>query len=548
MKKFLLLVAVSSALRAFGGIAFTSSLFNRLNLSELEQFKSKDFGDETLIKFFQAERLHLEGKIHSSEALLKSIEQACDNRGNQLPKNNSIEKRRFAAVCVLSSVGFGFDRQSLSLRLKSKKLRSWLDFLQKNPLPFEENAYFEGRLLCRLPEDEGGDVGKSILALESLRRLRPDLTSADFFLGQIYEAQSNEQASHQAYERAKNHQPPDNRFRLVFGEDTQEVFRGNIPLHSRFYVGVVSNPSGGSGIIVGKKDDRLGDTKRKLDVSLSAQSRGVFGGRVVYDDEESVEPFLLKGRLSVNNEIDQFFGFGSTTSLNNLTEVHQTRVQGELGIKRSISKVYYQVGGELFYREPSAVKGQENTNAFIREKQLSFAPHLEVGWDLRDNLLRTRRGSLVFARLGISKKGILSTHDFELYRMGLRQWFPILGKGTLNARLTQSWVSGGAPFGMLAQISGNPLLPGVRWGRFRDKAALAATLEWETPLMADTRLALFGNGATVGALVSDCWRGHPLWGWGGALTFGSGMFQSRLEVSRFANETLIQVGMQLSAE
>lgn len=548
MKKFILLVLVSSALRAFGGDSFTSPVFNRLDPSELERLKPTQLVDDLLIKFFRAERLHLEGKIHFSEAILKSIEQTCDQGLRQLSRSTRVEKGRFSAVCLLSSVGFSFDRQSLTLRLKSKKLREWTDNFEKNPLPFEEKAYVEGRLLSRLPKDGGGDIGKSIVALESLRRLRPDLTAVDFFLGQIYESQGKERASQQAYERARNHQPPDSRFQIVFGNQTIETFQGNIPLHSRFYFGVVSNPSGGSGIVVGKRDDRLGDRRRKLDVSISAQSRGVFGGRVSYEDEESIEPFLLKGRLAVSNEIDQFFGMGPATALSDLTEIQQSRSQVEVAVKRFVSKIYYQLSGELFYREPSALSGKESTSSFLREKQFSFAPTLELGWDHREGSFRTRRGNLLFARFSCAKKGILSTHDFETYRLGARQWFPLLGRGILSARATQSWVSTSVPFGMLSQISGNPLLPGVRWGRFRDKAAFAATLEWETPLIEDVRLALFGNLATLGSQVSECWRGRPLLGGGGALTFGTGMFQSRLELSRFENETLIQAGLQLSSE
>ncbi|NBX91776.1 MAG: hypothetical protein EB120_07645 [Proteobacteria bacterium] len=541
---------------SFAHFSLVSDLFDRLDARELAQAQSalknkQEPGtqvDSVVVEFFLAELDYLEGRIHSAEHRLKTNLDFCEKQFHQLTKSSSLIQARASAICLLSKLGFSQKQETLSFNLTGKSIGQWIELTQKHPLPFEERIYFEGRVASRIPPEMGGSVGRALLGLESLRRMRPGLSSVNFFMAQIYQKQGNENESKKAFDRALNHAPPDHRAQLVSKGEVGGQLPSEEPSESKFYFGVIANPAGGTGLVLGRRDDRLGDTRRKLDMAIFGQSRGIVGARVSYQDEESLKPYFLSGRVLGQTEIEQFYGLGQESKLTEITEIHQNQGKAEISLKRNFQAWYVQMAIDWFYREPTKLSGEYASSVFLSEKQNSLYPSLELGWDNRESPFQPRRGTLIFARLGKGVKGMGSTHEFESYRLTLRQWFPVFRRGSVECRVTQSWVSENSPFGLLPQLSGNPVLPGVRWGRFRDGAALAGTIEAVTPIAGELRLAIFGNVGRVGESVSDLWKKSLLMGGGAALTVGSGPFQSRIEVGQFGGESIIQVGLQLSSE
>ncbi|NBX76395.1 MAG: hypothetical protein EBQ92_07555 [Proteobacteria bacterium] len=531
MKKFSLLQILFYILlipSASWGLSFLHPAFNRLDPIELKNLRTSEPKDKDIILYFEAEALYLRGKIHAAEGILNSLKESCRE------KRSPLEPIRREVVCFLSELGFGADANSVGLHFRKEEIQRVLKAIQGKAFSFEERAYLEGRILWQIPSALGGDPSKSLLGWESLRRLRPDLSCSDFFMSQIYKMQGNHQLSNRALKRALTHQPPDPRAQL-FRQQADQSFE------SRFYFGVVGSPAGGVGILIGKRDERLWDTRRKLDVSISAQSRGVTLGRLSYEDRETWEPFILSGRLLASSEIDQFFGLGPQTKLTQLTEVSQARSEGSLGVRRWFSEVYVEAAIGWFLREPSSVSGFDTTNLSLRERQASLISSFEVG-------AGDRTATHAFIQVLAAAKGRASTHGFEVYRLGLERNIRIENNHLLHLATGLRAVTGQKPFGMLSQMSGNVLLPGVRSGRFRDEMAWHATGEWQWDVWREFTVAAFGNIASLGNSLDRLAHGRFLTGGGAALIVGKGSFRSRLEAGYFAGETVMLAGVQLFSE
>ena len=531
MKKFFLLpflLLVSFWPSSSRALSFLDPAFNRLDPLELRKLRSSEPQDKYLLLYFEAEALYLRGKIHAAEELLSHLKDLCSERHS--PK----EQPRRDVVCFLSDLGFSPEVKAVGLHFRKDEVQKVLKVIQSKPFSFEEKAYLEGRILWRIPSALGGDAGKSLLGWESLRRLRPDLSCSDFFMSQIYESQGNQHLSAQALQRALAQRPPDPRALLSRKQ-------GDDSLESRFYFGVVGSPAGGAGILVGKRDERLWDTRRKLDVAISAQSRGVTMGRLFYEDKESWEPFVLSARLLAVSEIDQYFGLGPQSKLNQLTEVSQARSQGSLGVRRWFSEAYAEAAVGWFLREPSSVSGFDASNSSLRERQGSFISSLEIG-------VGQKMGFHAFLQVAAAAKGIASTHSFEVYRLGIEKDFQMKSNQLIHLKSGFRALTGQKPFGMLSQLSGNVSLPGVRSGRFRDGMAWHATGEWQWSPWREISLAAFGNMASLGNALDQLAHGRFLTGGGAALLVGKGSFRSRLEVGYFAGETVMLAGVQLFSE
>ncbi|MFM8269253.1 MAG: tetratricopeptide repeat protein [Pseudomonadota bacterium] len=501
------------------GLSFLEPAFNRLDPFELETLQKKYPQDSDLILFFKAESLYLRGKIRASDDLLSEILRNCS------PKKQ--------ILCFLSELGFSSETKRIALHFQTEKIKRALEAIQNKTLSFEERAYLEGRILWRIPEELGGSVSKSLLGWESLRRLRPELSSASFYMGQIYESQGKQELAQNAFKQALNQTPPDSRTLLI-------QTPGAIPVRGRFYFGVVGNPAGGAGITLGRRDDRFLDTQRKIEVSISAQSRGVYSGRLSYEDWESLKPLWLLGRLVAASEIDQFFGFGDQSKITRLTEIDQSRSQGSVGIRRWFSHFYFQGDLGWFLREPSFVTGAEAANPELRLRQQSLIPSLELG--VQESAFD------IFLQVSGAQKGFGSTHSFEVIKIGAQKNISMGDSTQLTLRTGFRGIFGEKPFGMLSQLSGNVSLPGVRRGRFRDPLAWHATAEWTLPLWQEFSGEVFAQIASVGPSGKELARGPFLLGGGLALLIGRGGFQSRVELGNFAGETVIQTGVQLFSE
>jgi hypothetical protein len=528
VKSFFFLVVFFSSV-VFAELQFIDPLFNRLDFSEITSFKSSSIEDRKILKYFEGESLYFDGKPHSSQEVIETILTGCFN--GQI----DINRPRMAGLCLLTYVGFSDKPSSLKTHLKNKEIRSWLQTVNDSTLSFEEKAYLQGRILWKLPPGLGGSSGKSLLALESLRRLSPQLTACSFFMGQIYSSEGKKRLAEDAFKSAIQYSPPDTRATYFFKAQTD----GNDRFQEGFYFGVVSNPAGGTGLLMGKRDNRLADSKRKIDLSIAAQSRGVYSGRVFFEDRQSVFGYTLSVLLFAATEIDQYFGRGASTSLTSLTEIDQTRSRGKVLFTKTVHPWYVSFGPAWFYRDVAAIKGPFSNVDFLREPQASVFPHVSFGWKPSRYLHLSLTGQA-------AKHQFISSHSFETFELNLEQTLFDFQSSKLSVYSTLRWCSQSCPFGLLSELSGNVNLPGVRAGRYRENNAWVASLDWNFPIWTELSGSLFVNGAVLNSEFSKLVNGPLLSGAGFAGLLGTGSFRSRLEIGRFNGENIIQIGLQAS--
>jgi len=510
----------------FADLQFTDAVFNRLDLSEIRTLQKNHPQEQTLLKYFEAESLYFGENLDASEKILDSLRADC------LQSKKKTVSPKEQGLCLMALVGFSSKPTSLRIHLKSKWVQKWLQALQEPSLSFEERVYVEGRVLWKLPEAFGGNFKKSVVALESLRRLRPDCTSSLFFLGQIYSSEGKTELAEAIFQKALESSPPDYRTAVYLKKKNQTAWE------SGFYFGVVSNPAGGSGFLVGRREDGIGNSNRRVDVSIAAQSRGVYSGNLFFEDNESLSDIQISLFLGAATEIDQYFGLGPSSQLGSLTELDQTKSVGKLSFTKHWYSGYLRIGPAWMYRDVSSIRGPFSST-YLRERQASVFPRVTLGWSHRNQTKIEWSGQA-------SWTGFLSTHDFQTMEGVIEQELLKLGSSRFKGLTRFRWCSRSCPFGILSEVSGNLLLPGVRSGRYRERTAWSGSLQWIFPILDEISGNVFANGAMLSPEISKITQSRFLSGGGIALLVGRGSFQSRLELGHFNGENLIQIGLQTS--
>lgn len=492
--------------------------FNDLNLQTLERLSQSHPESQLQIQFFKAENLYWQGKIHAAEESLDSIREHC--------RASSQLSERHQMVCALA--GMGFESKPLSapeLLWREPKLRDWLKVLETSKISFDEKAYFEGRILWKIPSEFGGGVGKSLIALESLKRNRPQLSSIPFFISEIYQFQKKGDLAQHQRELALGFSPPDIRTQWFLNQQDGRTHR--------YYWGLLGSPGGGWGVLLGKKDDRWLDTDRKLNISIFGQSRGVFGIRGALHDFETWKGHRVHFMGLFSRNRDQYFGLGASSRLDQLTEILQNSSEGTITLRHFWSNFYFQWGIGWFWRSPTAVSGALSTESRVGAMEWNGIPEVEIGFE-------NRKGLRLFSNFSVGRKGGLGTHHFEKIQAGITQRWALNGTTQFSMASQVRSISRNGPFGLLSTIQGNMPLPGVRFGRFRDPLIWTASSEIEKSIGNAMSISGFGSFAAI--------QNRWLSGGGFAFTIGTGAVGSRIEWGYFAGESLIQAGLSLAFE
>lgn len=518
LRNFFLISLWGTVLLGAQEFSLVHPAFNDLNLQTLERLSQNHPESQLQIQFFKAERLYWQGKIHASDEFLDSIRDHC--------RGSSQLSERHQMVCALACVGFDSKPLSHSDFLwREPKLRDWLKVLETSKISFDEKAYFEGRILWKIPSEFGGGIGKSLIALESLKRSRPQLSSIPFFVAEIYQFQKKRDLAQHQRELALGFSPPDIR--------TQWFLNQREGRTHRYYWGLLGSPGGGWGVLLGKRDERWLDTDRKLNLSIFGQSRGVFGIRGALHDFETWRGHRVGFMGSFARNRDQYFGLGATSQLDPLTEILQNQSEGAVTLRRIWNNFYFQWGIGWFWRSPIAVSGAFSADRRVGAMEWNGIPEVEIGFE-------NRKGLKLVTNFSAGRKGGLGTHNFEKIQAGITQRLALSETMQFTLASQVRSISPNGPFGLLSTIQGNVGLPGVRFGRFRDPLIWTASSELEKSIGNAMSISGFGSLAAI----QDRW----LSGGGLAFTIGTGAVGSRIEWGYFAGESLIQAGLSLAFE
>ncbi|MEZ4750603.1 MAG: hypothetical protein R3B54_08235 [Bdellovibrionota bacterium] len=145
-----------------------------------------------------------------------------------------------------------------------------------------DRLYTEGRLYYRLPPSLGGRVGKSLLAWQFLKRLQPNASSIDFWLGHTHQQRGDEKKAQASFEAALSRQDP--RALAYFGTDHYVRNPDHVDgLSWGLRPALFLSPVAGFGGASLYHDDRMWDSKRSGEFSLMGSTQGSFGLGMVYE-------------------------------------------------------------------------------------------------------------------------------------------------------------------------------------------------------------------------------------------------------------------------
>lgn len=496
-------------------LTFTSSVFDRLDLNEIQSLSPPTKWEEELVSYFESEALFVSGKIHESQRKRERLLESCE-----LENGKELETRR-SALCLMTMLGFYQSIDSQKGFVHASSLEKWLKSVSQGSLPFEDRAYVDMRTLWKLPSWLSPDRTRSLIACESLIRLHPENSSLYFFKSRILQAQGKKEKAEINLEEALKKNPRN--LRALF-------WKAGIP-EAKIWWGVLANPAGGLGLIVGRRDQRFLDSSRSLEVALSAQSRSVYQGFISYSDKEVFKKPEALAQVLVAQEREQYFGLGQKTELAQMREIRQMKSQGRVGVKIHSHKKYWLFSGEWIYRDPM----ETTSDPYLGARQLSLIPALEVAWGKAEN------GSMLIKIFG-SHSSFLSSHSFWGYQAEAQKSWSLGGHWNLELRANLRSVSMESPLAVLSDLGGNMSLPGVRPGRFRDFFAGAFSPKVSFRFLERWQLGSFGNLSFLGKDLQASVNQRLLVGGGIFLGYGLKPFNVSIEGGYFSNELIIQSG------
>ena len=124
-------------------------------------------------------------------------------------------------------------------------------------------------------------------------------------------------------------------------------------------------------------------------------------------------------------------------------------------------------------------------------------PGAGIAFDTRDDVLAAESGRYLEASFAVADKAIGS--DFNSTRtMVDARAFRRAGAGILAAQFFADMNAGSPSFDQMSLVGSDGVLRGYAKGRYRDRALVAAQLEWRAPIWGPWRYAVFGGLGAIG--------------------------------------------------
>jgi len=496
-----------------------------------------------LLELFLGEIHRWKGKIHQSGSFLKKAEERCDLFSNP-PSFKDPESSRIYLACAIvyadNLVGANAFRR---LRLVQKSQASLYKGLTTSENR-EEQLYAKGRVYYLLPPSMGQDFGKSLLAFQILRRLKPKLSSPNFWLARIYQLQGNEKKAKVFYKKALAFQPADRRALFFFPKG--EFYRAKRHVDeasSGFNPAIFYLPTQGVGLSLVYWDKRLFDTFRSASIHLRASTKQTYVFGLEFEDDKSISGLKIESELTVHREIEEFHGLGISSPSNKLSDLTNLKLVAALGIRRDIGRYWYVGGGwRVAHHQLQQAPGVAVTSLPILDLTSSFhmGPYLVVGFDSRDSHALAYRGVHASVKTYLARRAWGSERDFEVWRLFGESNLALNLRHHLCFQIGTVLTSGEVPFSVYPRLGGSFTSLGVRRGRFQDRNLLLGQAEYRWRVWNPLSVAVFGSAGTVAATLSDLFTSPYKLGVGGALLLHLSHHRKqnlRVEIGHFGGDT-----------
>ncbi|MDB5271724.1 MAG: hypothetical protein JWO58_91 [Chitinophagaceae bacterium] len=241
--------------------------------------------------------------------------------------------------------------------------------------------------------------------------------------------------------------------------------------------------------------------------------------------------YILKGLVGYESYPDKYWGIGNKSSSDSLNGYNSKRIFADLTFVRKINRHLY---AGLKYRLFSMynIEYLDGTNNLGNTKVTGYNGSFSNGlglaliWDSRDNVLTTSTGTYIGFFNPKFGPFTLSDHTFTRYELDARHFIKLDSKNILAFQLVGNFVTGDAPFNMLAITGSDADMRGYYKGRYRDKDYLSIQAEYRRHLFWRIGMTAFVSAGDVNNNLANLFGELPKYSYGGGI---------RLKVNRKEN-------------
>jgi hypothetical protein len=207
---------------------------------------------------------------------------------------------------------------------------------------------------------------------------------------------------------------------------------------------------------------------------------GLILENAIYGDQDK---WFFLGEAKIQQFPLSYYGIGPNSPKDHPALVNSFNVLFRQRVLRKLRKNFF-LGPEIDYQLVSGVRFEqpEEGNPHYIPLGADGTSNLGLGmafvYDDRHNVLNVRKGrfgEIAYLRY-INDFG--SEYSFGSVNVDLRSYHPIGKRDVLAWQIKGNFLHGEAPFNQLAQLGGDRLMRGYYQGRFRDKNAIAAQVEY----------------------------------------------------------------------
>ncbi len=376
------------------------------------------------------ESFFINEKIHLSKIYFKRVEKRCELFEKENFKSlKGDEIARMSYLCAL--IRAELLNNNLAIFKIHKRFLLNHKIAAQSFIDDSERKYLEARILLELPPQFGKNLGKALLLLESLKRIKPELSSTNYFVAYSYLLLGN--INKAIYELKDNLVRFPNDSRSEFALKKIEKYKLNELIDKKDYgwaLGLHHSSSWAWGLFFKIFDDALMDKNRALSIS----------GKLGSKPRVEVDVSLVDNELLNSHEIGLSLYF----------EHGKKDFYSDSGMRLiNIDKRRFEVFASMnIYKALYFFLGWDGTHLAIYDDQSSFYSGAFFKFSLLnvDSVFDPIIGEKIEVKGYFPSGGLLSDRTFEKWSFDLWKGFFLGKQKSLFFNFFAEYSSGDIPF------------------------------------------------------------------------------------------------------
>jgi len=227
--------------------------------------------------------------------------------------------------------------------------------------------------------------------------------------------------------------------------------------------------------------------------------------RVYLNPDMYVGVWHTVGEFEMRRWPDSYWGIGNHTSQRDHETYTPRSFSADLSVQKKLTRSF---GAGLHYsaesiRLLSVEPGRALDRAGLKGTTIvNTGPGVSLFYDTRDNTFSPERGAYLSGQYGFSAKALGASNNYRGVILDLRTFWPLHGSHVLAVQGWAALDGGSVPFTELPSIGNEYRLRGYNYGRFRDRNAVTAQIEYRFPIFWVIRGGVFAGAGDVSDKVS----------------------------------------------